>query len=139
MTDLMVCFIIADCDATELKLIHNALFDPYDQSLWFYHQTLMCTFDPSTASETMTPELSKQERLDYLSREREFLDEVLEDAQDCKWVYQALIECAQLQSKLEEQTLQGRRVDVMYWLQKLVELDPLRKGRWEDLERSLVR
>ena len=85
--------------AIELKLIHKALFDPYDQSLWYYHQNLLCTFDPARAKDTMAPDLTNAQRLEYLDREMEFIDEVLEDADDCKWVYQALIDCTVLKAE----------------------------------------
>jgi len=49
-------------DHSELELIHSALFDPYDQSLWFYHQNLMCTFDPDVAKRSMVLNLSKADR-----------------------------------------------------------------------------
>jgi geranylgeranyl transferase type-2 subunit alpha len=118
-------------------LIHNALFDPFDQSLWFYHQNLMCTFDRDKASHSMAPNLSDEQRLSYLATEREYIEEVLEDAQDCKWPYQALIECTMLESKLKA-GLQGEdQAKVREWLQKLQELDPLRRGRWTALARDL--
>jgi geranylgeranyl transferase type-2 subunit alpha len=47
----------------ELELIHSALLDPYDQSLWFYHQNLMCTFDLDVAKRSMAPNLGKADRL----------------------------------------------------------------------------
>ena len=123
--------------AVELELIHNALFDPYVQSLWFYHQNLMCTFDPDIAKETMAPNLSVVARLAYVGREREFIEEVLEDAKDCKWVYQALVECALVTAKIGGSFSDAAKEDVQRWLIELQKLDPLRKGRWEDLEKSL--
>ena len=121
----------------ELDLIHKALFDPYDQSLWFYHQNLMCTFDPDYTSRSMAPKLSTEQRLEYIALEREYIEEVLEDAQDCKWPYQALIECTMLEGKLRSGYQNGDREKVMAWLQKLKALDPLRKGRWDDMEQQL--
>ncbi|RMZ85034.1 hypothetical protein DV738_g369, partial [Chaetothyriales sp. CBS 135597] len=123
----------------ELELIHKALFDPYDQSLWFYHQNLMCALDPRTAQATMAPNLSNEERREYLAKEQEFVEELLEDADDCKWVFQALVEIALVQAevgggKIEEEQ-KGR---VRAHLEKLKTLDPLRKGRWTDLEQKLA-
>ena len=122
----------------ELEYIHRALFDPYDQSLWFYHQNLMCTFDPDTAKQTMAPNLSKMDRLAYIAREREFIEDLLEDTTDCKWVYQALIECALVTAKVEGSLSFKAKEDVRKWLVELQKLDPLRKGRWDDLEKSLT-
>jgi len=46
---------LENADYLELELIHSALFDPYNQSLWFYHQNLMCTFDLDVAKRSMAP------------------------------------------------------------------------------------
>jgi geranylgeranyl transferase type-2 subunit alpha len=121
----------------ELELIHKALFDPYDQSLWFYHQNLMCTFDPDTAPSTMAPRLSVEQRLEYVATEREYIEEVLEDSLDCKWAYQALIESTMIEGKLRNGLSDDDKGKIRAWLQKLKELDTLRAGRWTDLERSL--
>ncbi len=123
----------------ELELIHKALFDPYDQSLWFYHQNLMCTFDPEQAAKTMLPRLSNEERLRYIAAEREYIEEVLQDAEDCKWPYQALIECSVLEGKLKGGLQEEDRIKILGWLKELQTLDPLRKGRWLDMEQSLSR
>ncbi|KAJ9614638.1 Rab geranylgeranyltransferase [Cladophialophora chaetospira] len=122
----------------ELDLIHKALFDPYDQSLWFYHQNLMCTFDPDQVAKSMAPRLSNEQRLGYVAAEREYIEEVLEDAQDCKWPYQALIECTMLENKIKSEFQQADRAKITEWLQKLKALDPLRKGRWIDMEHQLA-
>ncbi|RMD41261.1 hypothetical protein DV735_g3847, partial [Chaetothyriales sp. CBS 134920] len=123
----------------ELELIHKALFDPYDQSLWFYHQNLMCAFDPRTAPATMAPNLSDEERQEYLAKEREFVEELLEDADDCKWVFQALVEIALIQAEVGRGRIEEeQRERVQAHLEKLKRLDPLRKGRWADLEQKLA-
>lgn len=122
---------------SEIKLIHKALFDPYDQSLWFYHQNLMSTFDPSKSHKSMAPNLSDMERLEYVATEQTFIEELLEDAEDSKWVYQALIECALLKGKLTGSLPAGAKNDIRTWLDNLKKLDPLRNGRWNDTERAL--
>ncbi|KAL4891956.1 prenyltransferase alpha subunit repeat protein [Aspergillus ambiguus] len=121
----------------ELELIHRALCDPYDQSLWFYHQNLMCTFDPATSEQTMAPNLSNSERIDYLRKEIEEIQDMLDGAEDCKYIYQALIECTLLLSKVEGRLGSGDQEKVLSWLSELKKLDPLRQGRWLDFERSL--
>lgn len=123
----------------ELKLIQKALFDPYDQSLWFYHQSLMAVFDPATADKTMASNLSNEERLEYVNQEREFVEELLEDTDDCKWIYQALIELTSLEVKLRNSTFSSEQVDAIRgWLDRLKSLDPLRIGRWNDFEQALA-
>lgn len=121
----------------ELKLIHRALFDPYDQSLWFYHENLMCTFDPAISSQTLAPGINDSDRLMYTSKELEFIEEMLDGAEDCKWIYQALIQYTLLSSKIEGAMTEEIKGNVGRWLTELKKLDPLRKGRWQDLERSL--
>ncbi|PWY87670.1 geranylgeranyl transferase type II alpha subunit [Aspergillus heteromorphus CBS 117.55] len=124
----------------ELDLIHRALCDPYDQSLWFYHQNLMCTFDPSVAGQTLAPNLSDSERLDYLRREIEEIQEMLDGAEDCKYIYQALIDCTMLSWKVEGREPSGEpKTQVLGWLSELKKLDPLRHQRWLDFEQSLCR
>lgn len=97
----------------------------------------MCTFDPKLARNTMAPNLDNTQRQKYLATEREFIEEVLEDTTDCKWVYQAMIELALLEAKLDGGLSQSIRTNVLEWLEKLKSLDPLRMGRWRDLESSI--
>ena len=98
----------------------------------------MCAFDPSTAMSSMVPNLSTEEKLEYLAEERHFMDEVLDEAKDCKWVYQALIEGSLIRKKLTETVSDQERNEVSGWLNELKRLDPLRKGRWADLQKTLV-
>ncbi|RHZ50059.1 Rab geranylgeranyltransferase BET4 [Aspergillus thermomutatus] len=121
----------------ELDLIHRALCDPYDQSLWFYHQNLMCTFDPSLSDQTMAPNLSDIERSEYLRRETDEIQDMLDGAEDCKYIYQALIDCTLLASKVEGTMSNTDKENILSWLSELKKLDPLRCGRWLDFEKSL--
>ncbi|KAH8428275.1 Rab geranylgeranyltransferase BET4 [Aspergillus melleus] len=123
----------------ELELIHRALCDPYDQSLWFYHQNLMCTFDPALSGQTMAPNLTNPERREYIRREIEEIEEMLDGAEDCKYIYQALIDCTVLASKVEGRMSSDDQQKIRGWLSELKQLDPLRQGRWLDFERSLCR
>jgi geranylgeranyl transferase type-2 subunit alpha len=127
---------VADLPA-ELELAHKALIDPYDQSLWFYHQNLMCVFDPSLATRTMAPNLSSAERLKYVQEQKELIDDMLEDCTDCKWIYQALVDCNLLIAKIEGAMPAKDRLEVLHWLKSLIRLDPLRKGHWTDIEKSV--
>ena len=97
----------------------------------------MCTFDPDIAKQTMAPNLSTADRLAYVAREREFIEDLLEDTKDCKWVYQALVECALVTAKVEGAMSVEVKEDVRKWLVELRKLDLLRRGRWDDLEKSL--
>lgn len=122
---------------TELKFLHKALIDPYDQSLWFYHQNLMCTFDPNRAPHSMAPNLTNSERLAYVRREIENIKDILEEVDDCRWIYQALIDCTLLAGKLEGFVPNDSKRDIIQWLAQLEKLDPLRRNRWIALHQTL--
>ena len=97
----------------------------------------MCTFDPAYASQTMAPGLSNEQRVAYVTREVESLLEMLDGAEDCKWIYQALIELSLLRKRLNgEWPMQ--KDQLQNWIHHLHSLDPLRKGRWQDLEQGLA-
>lgn len=121
----------------ELSLIHQAFIDPYDQSLWFYHQNLMSVFDPEMAERTMAPRLSSSERLEYIRSEIEEIQEMLDGAEDCKYIYQGLIEYTLLASRVGDGLSSEDREQILSWLSELKTLDPLRRERWLDLERTL--
>ncbi|EFR03896.1 geranylgeranyl transferase type II alpha subunit [Nannizzia gypsea CBS 118893] len=122
----------------ELGLIHRALIDPYDQSIWFYHQYLMSVCDIELAPHTMAPNLTTSDRLQYLEQEIEAIEDILEDTNDCKWIYQALITYTLLVAKINNQVDDMQQQRVSIWLTELMRLDPLRKGRWDDLKKSLA-
>lgn len=98
----------------------------------------MSTFDPTMKHRSIAPELSNTERLKYVEKEQEFIEELLEDAEDSKWVYQGLMECALLKAKLTGELSAEVRTNIKSWLEKLNELDPLRNGRWKDTEEVLL-
>ncbi|MCJ1400861.1 Rab geranylgeranyltransferase [Xylographa trunciseda] len=121
----------------ELILIQEGLYtDSRDQSLWFYHQSLMCTFDPVLASHSMAPNLSKDDRLVYIKSETDKLLEMLEDDRDCKWIYQALIQLVILDKSISGSWPILPEI-MATWVASLQALDPLRQGRWVDLEQSI--
>lgn len=86
----------------------------------------------------MAPNLSNDQRRQYVIKEREFVEELLEDADDCKWIYQTLIELRLLDQRLAEAKTAAENNETKQWLEKLMQLDPLRKGRWEDLQKSVL-
>ncbi|MCJ1350059.1 MAG: Rab geranylgeranyltransferase [Icmadophila ericetorum] len=117
----------------EIAWIQEALFtDPYDQSLWFYHQYLMCTFDTELASQTMAPNITPNERLKYISNEIEVVLEILEGDQDCKWIYQSLLQLSTIYKRLSG-NWPSQASDREKWMVGLQRLDALRKGRWTEL------
>lgn len=86
----------------------------------------------------MAPDLSDTERLEYIQREIDEIQDMLDGAEDCKYIYQALIECSLLASKIQGmQPSAEQKKNILNWLSELKRLDPLRQGRWLDFEKSL--
>lgn len=85
----------------------------------------------------MAPNLSTSERLQYLRQEIENIHEILDGADDCKYIYQALIESNVLVSKITGSLSPEDRDQILSWLSELKQLDPLRQQRWVDFERTL--
>jgi geranylgeranyl transferase type-2 subunit alpha len=125
--------------ASELSLICEAInTDPFDQSIWFYHQYLMSTISPSCPSHNLIVEdLSNGERQKYYETEMQYIKEILEDEADCKWIYEGLLRLAEAYLEVDAGTGAVTTKDMRLWLAELKRLDALRRGRWEDLERRL--
>ena len=123
---------------SELELIERALWSgDNDQSIWFYHQALTCNFDPRYEKDAIAPSLSNEERMDYVSGEIARVLEMLDGADDCKWIYQSLINMSVLYRKLSGEWPKHLS-EVQQWLQNIAEMDPLRAGRWKDLGNQLI-
>ena len=123
----------------EFMLIESALYtDPYDQSLWFYYQFLMVTIIAGDASNAPSfVFLGHKDRIDYLGRELDKLQDLLKGAEDCKWIYQALIEYSLAYKSLTGENIASTSLETGKWLSQLQNLDPLRRGRWNDLAKSI--
>lgn len=127
----------------EFELITTALYtDPYDQSLWSYHQYLMSTLDPNSPlnsanyarSTAVLSPITNADRLGYLEQEIESIKDMLEGAEDCKYIYQALLEYSRLYLDIEAGNKMVTTKELAGWLAELRKLDPLREGRWRDME-----
>jgi geranylgeranyl transferase type-2 subunit alpha len=97
----------------------------------------MCVFDPDWSSQTLAPHLSESDRLNYIAKEMEFIEELLEEFDDCKWIYQALMDCRLLLAKVRGSISEQDREKVRNCLNELKKLDQLRKGRWIDVQQKL--
>ena len=127
----------------EFELITTALYtDPYDQSLWSYHQYLMSTLDPQSPinsadyarnTAVLSP-VSNADRLAYLEQELESIKEMLDGAEDCKYIYQALLEYSGRYLDVDAGNKTVTTKEMTAWLTELRKLDPLREGRWRDME-----
>jgi geranylgeranyl transferase type-2 subunit alpha len=123
----------------EFELIITALYtDPYDQSLWFYHNYLMTNLSPKTSSELrIVPDLTNQHRIEYFDTQFDLLKDMLEDTKDCKWIYLALVTYTPDYLDIDAGNMKVTTPELTEWLDHLEQLDPLRKGRWLDLRKSL--
>lgn len=125
--------------ASELELICEAVnTDPFDQSIWFYHQYLMSTLSPSCPTDRLiVQDLTNGERQKYYENEMEYIREILEDETDCKWIYEGLLALAEAYLEVDGGTGAVTTKDMRAWLAELNRLDALRQGRWADLEKRL--
>ncbi|KAK0670042.1 putative geranylgeranyl transferase type-2 subunit alpha [Cercophora samala] len=123
---------------TELNLIREALdVGPEDQSLWYYHQFLVDNIVSPVGRPTIVPTLTVDERVVYLTNEITNIKDLLEDYEDVKLIYEALLEYTLGLCQLEERKPEeDERQDLIDWVKKLKELDPMRMGRWVDLKRD---
>lgn len=111
---------------------------PEDQSLWYYHQYLMLDLVEHAGRPTITAGLSDEERLTYINREIADIKDLLEDYDDCKLIYERLMDYTLALAALERRQPRGNeKLDLSAWLSKVRELDPMRRGRWDDFEREL--
>ncbi|OQO08262.1 hypothetical protein B0A48_06132 [Cryoendolithus antarcticus] len=132
----------------ELELITRALYtDPYDQSLWFYHQYLMSTLvaassndanDDARRTNILAAPISHATTTAYLEQEIASIEDMLDGAEDCKYIYQALLEYSQRLHQLAKGSSDIVEASKMAsWLDEVRKLDLLREGRWLDLAVSL--
>jgi len=123
----------------ELSLICEAInTDPFDQSIWFYHQYLLSTMSPHCPPQQLVvQDLTNGERQSHYEHEMEYIREILEDEMDCKWIYEGLLRLAEACLEVDAGTRFVATADMVAWLAELKRLDPLRRGRWEDLEKRL--
>ena len=96
----------------------------------------MSTFDPRYAADSMVPDLTAAEKFAYVVQEFDRVQDMLDGAEDCKWIYQSLTDLSVLHKRLT--TEWPVQVEVIRnWVDKLLRLDPLRAGRWSDLKSFL--
>lgn len=80
------------------------------------------------------PGFTQADRIEYVDRQLLFLNDLLDGAEDSKWIYNALIDCtAAIWEMKGHQTPLAARQDLKTWLDELRKLDPLRSGRWAEI------
>ena len=109
--------------------------DPFNESVWVYHAWLMSNILPSSPQSEPIASYTEEESLQELNRQIDNLKELLELETECTHVYAALIRYAtSLTTQVKE-----REQEIKSWLSNLIRLDPLRRGRWNDLAESLFK
>jgi geranylgeranyl transferase type-2 subunit alpha len=78
--------------------------------------------------------VSNADRLAYLEQELESIKEMLDGAEDCKYIYQALLEYSGRYLDVDAGNKTVTTKEMTAWLTELRKLDPLREGRWRDME-----
>jgi len=126
--------------AEELSLAREALdVGPEDQSLWYYHQFLISQIVDHGDRPTIVAALTVDERAYCLRHEIDEIKDLLDDYPSIKWIYEALLKYTLALDRLEQRTERdgGCVSDLRTWLAKLRVLDPMRTGRWRDIEREI--
>ena len=96
----------------------------------------MSTFDPKYSEKTIVPGLTGPEKTEYVRKEIIKIREMLDGAEDCKWIYQSLIHINILHHELCNDWFENAsRLDE--YVDQLIKLDPLRSGRWNDIKGSI--
>lgn len=128
----------------EFDLLTRALYtDPYDQSLWSYHRFLVSVLSSSYSLSSSADRdsgiltLEPADSKGFLSEQLHMLRELREDAEDCKFVLLALMEVAGVLNGRDEGVVFVGKAELGEWSRSLRELDPLREGRWRDMEGKL--
>lgn len=97
---------------------------------------------------TVTPAFTVEDRMTYAMREIDQLKNLLEsfdeddtdedDREGLKRIYEALLDYTLALCRFQERQPEGEeKTNLTSWLRKMKELDPMRNGRWVDLERDL--
>ncbi|KAK1458904.1 geranylgeranyl transferase type-2 subunit alpha [Colletotrichum melonis] len=122
----------------ELDLVREALnVGPEDQSLWFYHHFLVQNMTEPDGRPKIAPSLSSTEKASYVRREIEDIKDLLEDYDDITWIYKALLDYMRALPRIEGRELNEEETEELQtWMTKVRQLDPMRNGRWTDLEQE---
>lgn len=98
----------------------------------------MTNLSPKTSPELrIVADLTNKHRIDYLDTQFDLLKDMLEDNKDCKWIYLALVTYTPEYLEIDAGNKKITTLELSDWLDQLDQLDPLRKGRWLDLRKSL--
>lgn len=139
----------------ELALVHrNVATNPHDSALWFYHRWLV-TSNAEGTRDCVAPGMAPRVKVMMVRDEVEGLKELVEGGVEGRGILKALVGYVGLLQRLrreaqvqggqeeegeeeeedEEEVDEAReREEMKAWLQRLVVIDPMRAGRYRDLQ-----
>ncbi|OAA76347.1 protein prenyltransferase [Akanthomyces lecanii RCEF 1005] len=111
---------------------------PEDQSLWYYHQYLIWSVAEQPSNLLIVPGMALEDRVNLITREIDFIKDLLDDYKDVKWIFEMLLEYTLLISKLRNKSLAAeQKCELEGWVLRIKKLDPQRSNRWEELTKKL--
>ncbi|KAK8149970.1 Rab geranylgeranyltransferase [Beauveria asiatica] len=111
---------------------------PEDQSLWYYHQYLIFNVAEQPANLAIVPEMDVNDKVKLISRQVDFIKDLLEDYHDVKWIFEMLLEYTLLTYKLRNEPLGVEQSqELESWVTSIKRLDPQRFNRWQELAEKL--
>ncbi|KAK6528504.1 Rab geranylgeranyltransferase [Arthrobotrys megalospora] len=128
----------------ELGEMQTAVYtDPYDQSIQLYNHWLLAE-SCSLKDESVVFPLTTSQKVETLLRTLEWMRELLEEEPECRLLLEEMIFVGGLVRSVgssgdgeEEVDLEEMKADMQRWLEKLMEVDPMRMGRWRELQQRL--
>ncbi|KAF3219459.1 Rab geranylgeranyltransferase, variant 2 [Orbilia oligospora] len=132
----------------ELGEMQTAVYtDPYDQSIQLYNHWLLlesCSSKQTTSTTSPVFSLTNSQKSETLLRTLEWMRELLDEEPDCRLLLEEMIFVGSLLRDLdeteEEEDVDRDEVkrDMQSWLEKLMEVDPMRGGRWREMQEKLM-